>query len=70
MNLYTVYKDPSDYPGKFVIRRFVISGGNVEPANLICVEDDLETALTRLPPGLVKIDRFENDDPKILEVWM
>lgn len=70
MNIYTVYKDPTDYPGKFVIRRFIISRKHVEPANLICVEDDLETALAKLPPGLTKVDRLEDDDPKILEIWM
>lgn len=38
LSIWTVYRKPSDYPDKFVARRFVIAAG------ASCVTDDVLTA--------------------------
>ena len=38
LSIWTIYRKPSDYPDKFVARRFVIAGGEN------CATDDVLTA--------------------------
>jgi hypothetical protein len=47
MPVYTVYYNPSDFPGQYVVRRFFIEGGNREPQadrTPLYVGDSLERA--------------------------
>jgi hypothetical protein len=66
--LWTVYENPTDYPGKFVARLF---DGTTPTANVI-IADDLETIrdMMRFKYGMVKLMRSPCDDPKIVEVWL
>ena len=73
MNLYTVYNSPSDYPDKFVVRRFEIVPPKNEPVakNVVIIGNDLEEirgALRQM--GLFPIPRDETDDIKIIETWV
>lgn len=64
--LFTIYKSPKDFEGKYVTRLF-----NVEhPTEYCVVKDTLEQAREVLPEGLTKIDRQPQDDPVIVEVWL
>jgi len=70
---YCVYYNPPDYPGKFVLRRwFIVGSGSPKPNQLPdMIEDNyapIETHLQRL--GLHRLERFQNDDPCIKEVWL
>lgn len=71
MKMFTIYKYPLDYPDKFVVRCWY-----PDPASLkyekepTAVVDTLDQARQAIPLGLTNIGRFEDDDPKILEVWM
>lgn len=68
--VFTVYENPSDYPGKFVVRRWVGMDPSPTPEY---VEDSLEMARKRLLvdfPYLERLDRSINDDPVILETWI
>lgn len=74
--VYTVYDNPSDYPGKIVVRRHM-AGICEERGPVVVVDaepmfvcDDIEQARQRLPPGLTNIGRQPNDDPVIAEVWI
>jgi hypothetical protein len=69
LSLYTVYENPFDYPGKFVVRRFEVFTGATDPNPLI-VCDTLEEVRAVLPPGLVCLPRHPDDDPVILETWL
>ncbi len=69
---WVIYKNPSDFPGKFVVRgRQVLSAGAENPATKpAAVVEDLESARDAVPDGLVVIPRDPNNDPVIVETWL
>lgn len=74
LSMFTIYRNPSDYPGKYVVREQRIGPGVVEHAKdpmFIC--DTLRAARTCLQvmhPGLACLGRNVEDDPVIVEVWV
>lgn len=69
-NQYVVYENPKDFPGKVVVREWIIKqGGIIEPGRLVCVENTLEDCRKHIPEGMVHLPRFCQDDPCIVEVW-
>jgi len=68
---FVVYDNPSDYPGKFVVRGWTITAGHVQPDTLCQLADDIDGARALVPDhlGLVNIGRQPEDDPTIVEVW-
>lgn len=70
---FTIYEKPKDYPDKFVVRRWAVVRGQPNPVpdpKAWAVTDSLEQARASLPPGLVCIDRYAQDDPVIVETWV
>lgn len=67
MTVYTIYRNPSDFPGKFVARKFEDLVPDNRPT---VVENILEEARAKLPKGLFWTNRADNDDPSIVEVWI
>jgi hypothetical protein len=65
---FVIFEDPSDYPDKWVARKFTITPGKISagPA-YIC--DSLEAARAHVWPGLVNIGRTPQDHRTIKEVW-
>ena len=71
LDLYVVYSNPRDFPGKHVIRRQFATASGIKAFYLPhCVVDTLEEARATLPPGLVCIARDQSDDPVIVESWI
>lgn len=68
MQTYCIYKNPSDYPGKFVMRKWY----DGETCNLIpeIVADSYEEVYTALPDGAIKFPLYKEDDPAIYETWI
>jgi len=68
---YCIYWDPSDYPKKFVVRRWTIGEDGVPVADTECkVFTRLTGARKSIPSGFVRIGRDEKDDKSIVEVWI
>lgn len=71
MITYVIYCHPTDYPCEYVARCW-----RVAPAGPVPDELPFARAMTlndvrqALPPGLHNIGRYEEDDPKIVEVWI
>lgn len=69
--LYVIYENPSDFPGKFVVRKHTIIGNHtcvdLEPTT-VC--DTLDQARAQIPIGHVNLHRYQEDDPVIKEVWI
>lgn len=67
--IWTVYKNPKDYPNNFVVRRWTFESG--EPKGHECrLADTLEEARNLVPPLKTRLDRQTNDDPVIVENWL
>lgn len=66
LKIWTIYNYPSDYPDKFVVRLWE---GELPTAEF-SLHDTLEEARAAVPPGLVCLQRFDNDDPVIVETWL
>jgi hypothetical protein len=66
LSIWIVYEDPPDFPNQYVARRhrgYVQTGEYVTGNTLIDVR-------SKLPPGLMKIERSDADDPMIRESWI
>jgi hypothetical protein len=73
MPLFVIYKNPRDYPGKFVLRRWRVGNGTPGPIadpDPIAVTDSLQAVRDRIPSWCVNIGRYDCDDAAILEVWV
>lgn len=71
--MWTVYKNPSDYPGKYVVRRSVAGPGGTlrhDPFPIVVAETIEEARLSLPQVGLHCIPRYAEDDPVIVEVWL
>jgi hypothetical protein len=72
LELWVVYRYPSDYPGRWVIRRQYSSAAGVRPdPEVFALCDTLDEAHAALPDGLVRIQPPGADpDPVVWEVWL
>lgn len=71
LNLYTIYKDPLDFPGKYVVRLWEAHPPIEDPLpQHTTVFDSLDEARASLPPGLYNLGRFDADEPQIVETWV
>ena len=62
-----VYDHPKDFPDAFVARLF----DGEQPTQVHAQADTLDALYTQLPlHGLVRIPRYKQDDPVILEAWI
>lgn len=66
--IWTVYRSPSDAPGKMIARPH--SARHNAPLLHHIEADDIETLRGMLPPGLLRMDRAQSDDPVIVETWI
>lgn len=66
MIIWTIYKHPSDYPGKYVARQFLYG----EPGAIFLVADTLKQIRAKIPPEMLKLPRDINDDPVIVESYI
>jgi hypothetical protein len=64
--IWTVYANPSDYPGKWVVRRWILD----TPGTWCFVAPSLEMARRVLPGHLTRLERWPTDDPCIVECWI
>jgi hypothetical protein len=69
MSMFAIYDHPRDFPEHFVVREWLVAKGLVVPMQEYALASTLDEARAEIPPGMVLIPRFENDDPKIVEVW-
>ena len=67
---YVVYFNPSDFPGRYVMRGFVNVDGEAK-ANAIAISGEtIEKVRAHIPKGLYRMERMPGDDPAIVEVWI
>lgn len=64
--IFTVFFNPKDFPGKYVVRLF----DGKTPTRLLAVKDTLEEARSTIPPMFLRVDRSPTDNPVIVETWL
>ena len=68
LTMWTIYRDPDDYPGQYVARRWEARETPVATGDLH-LADSLEAIRALIPPGLARLPRYDGDDPCIVETW-
>jgi hypothetical protein len=71
LSMYVVYFDPSDYPGRYVVRQWEVgprSTAHCSEPLIVC--DTLQQAQDAVPSGLVRLARDPLDEKQIQEVWV
>lgn len=66
LELWTIYDNPKDYPGLFVARKFEYD----KPTKDYFTANSLEAIRELIPKNLTRLNRFEDDEPQIVEVWL
>lgn len=64
--LYIIYKNPGDFPGKFIVRFWIMD----KPTDFVTVSETLEAARGTIPTGSFNIGKHQSDAPQIIEVWV
>jgi hypothetical protein len=72
LSLFTIYDHPTDVPEPFgfVVREWHIRKEGAVPDPEARFAMTLEEARTLIPPGLYRLERNPEDDPKIVETWL
>lgn len=63
--IIVIYDSPSDFKGKFVGRLFI-----GEATEFHVVKDTLSEVRNAVPDSFFRMERSEQDDPVIVEVWI
>lgn len=68
--VYVIYKNPTDYPGRIVLRRQLVHAGRIDAdPQPMYVGASIDEAHARLPPGLCRL-AYTDPDPAICQVWI
>lgn len=71
LQIWTVYENPSDYPGLFVLRRYdILRNGRVVPNREVATAPDRAGVEAHLPPGLAFLPRDPRDPPSVVGSWI
>jgi hypothetical protein len=69
LELFVIFEKPLDFSDKFVVRQQFVVGGAVVMGG-VRVASCLARARKCVPDGCSRISRTEQDDVKIIEVWL
>jgi len=72
LTVWTIYRNPSDYPGRWVMRGHEIFPhvGIVRPHEACFVAESLDEIRAKVPPGTRCVGRAPEDYPVIYECWL
>lgn len=70
LTIWTIYRNPSDHPGKWVLRGHDIGPGTVTARPACYITDSYDALLSSLPLGAQPLPHFSDDDPAIYETWV
>ena len=76
LSMWVVYDHPKDFPEHYVARQWLVRMGEkaaqIEATASVVQSDDLEflREVMLVDMGKINIGRYDDDDPKIVEVWV
>lgn len=72
--MVVIYENPSDYPGQFVARVWLVGAGWFKPTQRCVTATTLPAVREKMRESfgmnLYKMPRDQMDDPCIVEVWV
>lgn len=69
LTIWTVFYNPADFPGQYVLRAFHEVKGSMLVNPVAHTADSLEAIRAKVPPGCIRIPAMPGDDPAIVEAW-
>lgn len=66
LTMWVIYDHPDDRPDHFVARKWL----GETPTSEVMLGKTLNEVRRAIPLGMHRLDRWELDDPKIVEVWL
>ena len=69
LHIFVVYNSPSDFPGQYVVRRWIVGPAIVPDEKVWWLSPSLEECQLSIPEDAVRFDRDPDDDSCIVEVW-
>lgn len=71
MKQYVLYDHPDDFPDHYIVREWNIEEGRIAPKGIFARNKSLVFLMElMLHEGMIFMNRSEEDDPKILGVWI
>jgi hypothetical protein len=71
VTVWAIYREPQDYPGRWVLRGHEVFPGHGLRAHSFCfLADSLDEARAKVPAGAKRFGRSPEDHPAIHECWM
>jgi len=71
VTVWAIYREPEDYPGRWVLRGHEVFPGRGLRAHSFCfLADTLDEARAKVPAGTKRFRRSPEDHPAIHECWM
>ena len=69
--MWTIYDSPSDLPGFFVARLFVVDASGPHPTDRTLANKNIDSLRTLFAEwGLTPLTRSPEDQPQIVETWL
>lgn len=70
LTMWVITANPSDFPGQFVARQWMIHSNRSTPTSEHHVADTLDAVRAMLPPFLTMLPADPRDDRVIVETWI
>lgn len=67
--MFVIYERPTDYPTRYVVRKWHTLNGLPHPSDYFTLHDTLEEARATVPPFMVRFPRDPKDMPCIVESY-
>jgi len=67
---YAIYFNTTDYPKRYVVRKWYMIDGISIPDDHKFVEETLSDARAHIPKGFVNVGNKLETDPVIVECWI
>lgn len=68
--IWTIYDNPADFPGLFVVRKWLVVDGEARATDVMFTGATLQEVRDQVPPGLHLMPRQPGDEPCIVECWI
>jgi hypothetical protein len=70
LGMWVLYRHPPDHPDAYVARKFFVGHGLTLFSDEVMIEKSLDALRTKIPRGLMRMPRRDDDDPHVVESWL